>query len=684
MFGNNRRLYMLNESLLDDVEIDEVSDEGQETNVYDYKYKIIFGFGNAGKVYNDKIKHMLTTNFDIFVNAGKIESYTYNESDWTGYPTIIQGDLIGIKSDIDVYSDILVRTAAVARSFMILRNSTNYFTVSFSNSSDSDSEIEISVKSTCNFELFIYDCLYDNGFGFSDDKNVIKSIFQYARKYNMVHYADEEKTMCAILLNRRMCMVDRDGNILYSYDMTGPVFHDNEFQYDKNGLMHIKFSRDKENFLDKKGQKLLKVNYYSCGLFNDGRAVVYNYSGEYNFIDLTGELKSTEMYTSIEDFKNGIAKVKRYEDNIYRFRYVDIDNNDICGKYNINENGNGLTYDRKYIEVYNGSNEWNFIVVSGKYNSKDGHNPLVWNGKWFCGFKDYNDDYMSVRMENGAWSVLSMKDGKLLLDNGYDDVCYLPGCDMCAVKKSEDEKWHIVDIQTEEDIFEECFDSCSIEYENVYLVSKNVLNEDKKVVKYLNIINKDGDIVFDKWYRGISYIQEGFYSVWDDTNGTVITHIVSTSGKEILKHSYGLSIDDFYEGYSVVTRNDSSYKNREYNVIDTNGNYVSKDIWFEKITDYRQGFWLVYFNKKWNVLSAKTGKLLIPNTVKIEQYVKVVEDNECVIVRDFDKKYNAYDNNGNPLLEEYTDDVIYVYDTGILQIGLNILVNSKGNVVSLI
>ena len=113
----------------------------------------------------------------------------------------------------------------------------------------------------------------------------------------------------------------------------------------------------------------------------------------------------------------------------------------------------------------------------------------------------------------------------------------------------------------------------------------------------MNLIDKNGKLLFDKWFYWISYFNNGFSKV--QLNGK--WNFIDKNGK-LLSDKWFDWISDFNNGFSKVQLND------KVNFIDKNGKLLS-DKWFDWISDFNDGFYRVRLNDKYNYID-EHGKLL--------------------------------------------------------------------------
>jgi hypothetical protein len=84
------------------------------------------------------------------------------------------------------------------------------------------------------------------------------------------------------------------------------------------GLAVASLTPDRKGYIDHSGKFVIPGQYYEARRFVDDRAVVLvkiSPNGDwydYAFIDRTGKRNSTKVYSAPSDFKNGLARINKY------------------------------------------------------------------------------------------------------------------------------------------------------------------------------------------------------------------------------------------------------------------------------------------------------------------------------------------------------------------------------------
>ena len=168
----------------------------------------------------------------------------------------------------------------------------------------------------------------------------------------------------------------------------------------------------------------------------------------------------------------------------------------------------------------------------------------------------------------------------------------------------------------------------------------------------MNFIDKNGKLLFDKWFYWISYFNNGFSKV--QLNGK--WNFIDKNGK-LLSDKWFDWISDFNNGFSKVQLND------KVNFIDKNGKLLS-DKWFDWISDFNDGFYRVRLNDKVNFID-KNGKLLS------DKWFDDISDFNYGFYRvRLNDKYNYIDEHGKLLSDKWFDEAL-TFNGDIAKVQLN-------------
>ena len=168
----------------------------------------------------------------------------------------------------------------------------------------------------------------------------------------------------------------------------------------------------------------------------------------------------------------------------------------------------------------------------------------------------------------------------------------------------------------------------------------------------MNFIDKNGKLLFDKWFYWISYFNNGFSKV--QLNGK--WNFIDKNGK-LLSDKWFDWISDFNDGFYRVRLND------KVNFIDKNGKLLS-DKWFDWISDFNDGFYRVRLNDKVNFID-KNGKLLS------DKWFDDISDFNYGFYRvRLNDKYNYIDEHGKLLSDKWFDEAL-TFNGDIAKVQLN-------------
>ena len=115
-----------------------------------------------------------------------------------------------------------------------------------------------------------------------------------------------------------------------------------------------------------------------------------------------------------------------------------------------------------------------------------------------------------------------------------------------------------------------------------------------------NLIDKQGNILFNEWYNWVENFREGFAVV---QRGDKKYNLIDKKGDYLSDEWYNW-VGNFFNGFAVVRR-----ANGEYNFIDKKGDYLS-DEWYKYIGNFYDGLAIVQrANGEWCNID-KTGTLI--------------------------------------------------------------------------
>jgi hypothetical protein len=118
-----------------------------------------------------------------------------------------------------------------------------------------------------------------------------------------------------------------------------------------------------------------------------------------------------------------------------------------------------------------------------------------------------------------------------------------------------------------------------------------------KLNKKSNFINKNGELLSNKWFDDALDFSEGYAAVYLNGKWNFIN-----KNSEYLSDTWFDGINDFIEGYAKIKLN------KKWNFINKNGEFLS-DKWFDIVENFREDYAIVILNDKWNFIN-KNGEFL--------------------------------------------------------------------------
>ena len=719
-----QKIYMLNESLLDDVDVDEVVDSADD----EYGERIRIELSLETPRYYLKIeslknvKQFLKTQFGYgIIEDMKVDTYVkYNANNSKDSSEIIVW-FNASNFTLDVFSSFLVKI------FSIIANEQSYFSLVVNKVGKQVFEKNFSfsrVSFGSKFQMRIsnlesYKLIFPN-FSY---KTIIFDIVRTAIQCKLLVALDEEARLYRLWFDKgndeSSCMMVRaDGTILFELEQThltdSEVFH--------SGCLKI-FEKDKGyNYIDRDGNYLSKGVYYSeaSGFNGYGLAIVKtnNSDGRYSIMDTSGNFITKEEYVTISDFKDGIAIVCKNIDGSYKHNLIDT-------------NGNLLLKD--WVEYCNNDN--------GYCKVEDGNTKKIFdtNGKFLFDCSHYRD---IVYANDGCWKVFRNEDkrwnlvdcsGNLLLKEWFDDI-YSFYCGFAIVLKTgvgvtfiDKTGKFICKNKRRKPIW---FETCSLfdEEGNAIVVNK----EDNELV---NFIDRNGNFLSDEWFFNYNNVhlnstcpfRNGFAGIYKQNEyGDFISNFIDRNGNILVEEWFDRIVKNFDEsGYAVIYQNNrnkivdktgkiieiktrrelsnienfengiasvTDSKNKD-NFIKSDGSLVSRE-WF-----YRTGLFVgnvckVYKHERTlnggsgsevhNYMDIN-GNLLFNDWIDYQRYSDREIDDVVILKNKRDCEYNMITSEGKFLFDKWTLDVIDCVSPNIYRIGFGkSYVDNEGNYINII
>ena len=711
---------ILNESLLDDVEIDEVQDDDSaDDNVVRYVFTFSF---DTGKDAASVIKSMffevsLKPALERLKNSGYLESWTFVNRLGSLYddPVI---DLCA-QSLEDIPAKKMFKDAKTLSLHIGFRNSVlndnimGCVCASLFNALMTSSRICTGSVCLCfrkentdaGYTEIVY-CVYYlvresfngkwifyagamNGLTAPKVRGKLAGSFvRSACRMGILQAADDNRSRFIVFgfgltsLDKTVFMFDSEGTEMFSDTVVldsvavGDRFMD-------NGLLYV-YTGTGANYLRMDATLVSNEGYlHAADTFSEGYAWVrHMHGGKYNLIDKDGNELCEKDYGKTSNFVDGIAVVSndRKKSNI------------------IDKTGKPLL-DDWYDAIEFGDEQGRaFAKVSRIVKGKRTENYIDRNGNllmvdWITGnCMPMSNGFAKINYDDKTCNYLK-EDGTMLFKKNAKEACGWPECGVVAVRK--DKNWRFVNTETGKPLFG------GEEYETVmYTIDKfdgkkyytAIIGEDKFKQKRF-VISAEGEKCTDIPYSRATYIGNGFISVSDGFSKPV----------SVIKWRKGIVIGNltecgiFKNGYAKVSRmikNEDLTYDLFYNYIDTNGNLFMVewcaligakflDSGYKVLGDMHEGF--VAIMKK-NVMTCK-GVLLFGSEEKNVNRIFTVVPNKLAVIEiraDDMLLYNLFDADGRQLLDEWTAFRIFSDGPDLIRVGPCSYVDHSGKFTSVI
>ena len=709
-------IYAMNESLLDDVEIEEISDE-DDSREPAVGYRFSFNFVSSGMVTNIIknmfFKRMMEPALERLKSGGHVDSWQFEKKMDSVFDDMVLDDFVSstyymkakkkYKDSMTLSffvffngsafsEDALGCTAATLfRAFMSSRifkpeRGVRMLMKKFKDGNDVDEERCVFFE---NGKWVFYagtrKCVNDNKlcdlFAGSFVRNAARS--------GMIESVDDGNSRFVVLESGlsfgnlcMLCMLDASGNVLASYKSS---FKSSEYgKFLDNGLLRVKFFEEAYNFMRMDGTLISDKMYGFCDdIFSDGYALVKNKNDDYNFIDCDGNTISSEWFDTAVEFVDGITVVWNVEkgetiiDTSGR-KVISDYYDDIDFEYDfINHKEASKRRIARVEKKFDGVTKCNYIDRSGKLLMND----------WINGnCERMENGFAMLRDKDSNTANYMREDGSIVSKKWFDCVCGWPEDGVFAYKTGDD--WRFMDVKRMKPLFGgEAF--CNVAEEISKKDSKKYYTVTKKVEKngrmtsIYGFISADGVKFADEMYEYISYLGNDLFSARHNAAQPVV---VMRWGAEVVADNikYCESVKDGYMKVTRVQEKDNRF-DYVYNFMDTDGNLVSKDVWFEYVGNMDKGFVIVnYGDDVYDVLTSK-GVLIFGNG-KVNRIKTVVPD-ELVIVEKIEGNtllYNMFDATGKQMLDEWTDFCITTDKDGLVLAGPASYLDYSGNIAGFI
>ena len=524
--------------------------------------------------------------------------------------------------------------------------------------------------------------------GYSE-KYVLSSIVNAAARYDFIPCLDEEAKIYQLHIIRRMSDDEIDNiedyreihvkKLIIKSD--GTIIHESE---DKS-LMNVSLSERRFHdgylplylqslgkfcIIDRDGNAVKNVSFKELKAYSENRLIVKTDSIYYDLLKTDGTLLSDKKacYTDMKPFKNGFAEVK-YENGKYNF--IDVEGKELlrepvlsCENFDID--GYALVTDKDYsiciidnkgnVLLQNKWNKYRFVesIGNGLYvvsvegaNSSDNKKLINLKGKELL-------DFMFSAVENGGFHngfmwVCNSKNGYTYVDETGEVLCRdrngnVVWFDKCGVfdeggnamvfKKGEPNKYNFIDSngQLISDIWFDKLISVDLDIP-AFREDFAKVTISKYGLTYYNFIDRDGKLLVDGGFRGL-VSKNGFSDgcIVVDIDGNSHYNVIDKYGNVKLDNSNDyVYIDAFSHGLARVQN-----KLRQWNYITTDGKLVSKKQWFDKVLTFDGIACCVSkIDEHGNWLSNymnRHGFILFRDAWIPDDEIKVQYNKECIVV----------------------------------------------------
>ena len=702
----DNRLYIINESLLDDVEVDEVRDDESAGTDYGRNFSFEMSFVIMSGT-DAQMKKSLQSRFGNYMNSlvesNKIVSYSFDYEAGSKRKREKRKFTINAQfesSEHDAFDSIVAYSAAI----LIGYEKCNYI--------EGRMFLEVFPEKETGRLMFSIDCthgfyiqidrrisivgfdVYKDIFGGNDNLESASGLVKKLIHYGVLLPMDEGNSRYFIYLigNAKFCVFDRDGVGVYEKDISNIAFNTLEQKYNKYGLMRFAFGKigGPYNIINIDGENLFKDNMPVINLWNRGFEIKKAGSDNMILLDEQGN-----VYT-----KHEISKIKTsYPDGTLLVELNVSDENDSnlidnYGNFLFKKNFYSIGDDLNYATVCQsiaGKKSYNYIDRAGNYiwkgiKNKDYKGNEIWSDtKWFNSCANFKNGFVKVFYDNNKNNFMD-SDGNLVSKTWHTEVRGYPDAGTYAYYDNIDKEWHIVDIPTGKDLFGYGFKSCEMpaeyEYEyNMKIYRVKIVTSDGKSL--YNSVNADGNFVSKEWsdVHRICCISDDIFFITKKIHNVVNTKLVKMDGTVIM--DYGPWEFDRYEDGVIVVRKIVNNLDYYYNIVKEDGTIFSEE-WFYKLNIMRNGFISVTYNKGgFGNIYTIAGKKLLDMPINIQK-CEVLVPNKLVLVMDKNFKANVIDNEGKLLFGEWFSEQVEKYSDELLKIGNLGLIDYDGNYASCI
>ena len=577
----------LNESLLDDVETDEVEDVDMETDDFisvsldaiteirhPYQDDYMKNYNSEKMCIPDKVRSVL----DAYKAMGVVKSWEVNDISDTMNVVFKMSS----SDSMPVFLDLFVRMflprhcmeCGYVYSILVCKGgSANYAKIINYVNRDGVKYLDI-------VDDDVFYNIVRTYYPDASDETILK---QFVRSYG--RWQAELELVSKIRLIRqddvepRENVVDGSGNLVseeWFWNCANTGISEDVMVFavkEQSGTDPLRYG-----YFDMVSKKRLTDEFYSFAHpFSDGLGLVKTIGGSWKFIDRNGndfldELDGKEIVFA-NPFENGFAEVKIRND----YTFIDKNGNFLTSEtfgncYGFSKDGLAT------VEDYFGKRK--FIDTSGNY---------------------VGGSYDSSGSFSDGFAVVVKKKFNVT----YNGLCY-----------------NYMDAGGNE-VFDDWLMYETKDFMNGFgIVGKRDKNNSYRVKGY-NYLTRGKKFLLSEWFYRCHRFKNGF-AVVERENG--MCNIVDEHGKFVSGDRWFDKCYDFSEGFAVVSDAAHSKRHdRSMNYIDTNGQFLFKDGMFDKCYDFKNGFGLVKMDNKFNYVNS-SGKLVSKDFVENYMELEPVAD----------------------------------------------------------
>ena len=731
-YGND--IYMLNESLLDTVEADKVSDDDGLVPVIEYTFMFYFNsdmvpkkvtdtfFGSAIEPALGMMKSRgILESWDFDRTNGRIEDFPviglfmdcmYGKSAYeSDTPPFVLSLAVRFPESeestetLGTVSAVLMRYALASGIGMDGNMMESFWRTGGGQVYSVFHDINKTGTKSGEIEKWVFHCGKDCVNSVDQCGTFAGCFVRTVGKFGIMKPVDDAGTRYVVYGfgknagGQRMYFMSSDGTCLNEFIVVLAEASNGRFL--DNGLMHVVFNGRYANYLRMDGTLWLNLDYMCGDRFSEGYVPVLrvysNGSVEGNLLDIDRKPLLDEWCFRTEGFVDGLAIVVRKTGSgrvKIMHNVVDVKGNLLFGEW----------YDEvKFEDADDEPDDGCKRTVARVRKSGDGNGSYVWNyvdrtGKLF--FKEWLNGQCGC-MKNGFARLgkrtgtrrscnYMREDGSLVSEEWFDDALGWPECGVLAFKKNG--WWRFMDTDAGDVMFGGWkFDMVSEEvaadgFRHYAVRMLRRMGDGQKV--YSNLVSAEGMMCCDKMEMwSMDYVG----------NGLVLAGKTSRDSKELWKFGEG-PVRIGREVLSACMLGDSEYtvvsSVDKYAVVDKDGKPV-RDEWFDRVGDSICGGFVEVWSygvdrgivMRTNVLACGTGKLLFGTGERMPCRICGAVPDKVAIVEKLDSvlKYNIFDCDGNMLLDTWTDFRICATEDGrVLRVGPSAYVDCSGKTVSLI